>query len=91
MQAPPGDRLDLAPATFGRYEVVLEGSLRVDGELVAPPGLRFVRGDDPPDPVVAGPDGVTLALLSFDQDALEGGLSGEGIAVAAAEALARAI
>jgi hypothetical protein len=39
----------------------------------------------------AGENGATLMLLSFDRDALEGGLTGEGLSVAAAEAMERAI
>ena len=79
------------PATeFGRYEVVLEGSISVGGRELGPPGFRYVRGESA-DPLVTGPDGASLAFLTFDRDALEGGITGDALAVEAAEAMARAI
>ena len=30
---------------FGRYEVVLEGSVMVEGREIGPPGFRYVRGE----------------------------------------------
>ena len=35
--------------------------------------------------------GASVAFLTFDRDALEGGITGEGLAAEAAEAMARAI
>jgi hypothetical protein len=87
----PGASFASAAAQFGRYEVVLDGRVTCDGRSLGAPGLRYVQGDDIPPPLVAGPEGAMLMLLSFDADALEGGLTGEGIAVAAAEAMAMAI
>lgn len=77
--------------TYGRYEVVLNGAVIIEGRILGSPGFRYVRGDQHPLPLQAGPDGATLALLSFDSDALAGGLTGEGLSAAAAEAIARAI
>jgi hypothetical protein len=91
VRLPAGVHLAAGPAPDGRYEVVLEGSLVIAGVELGPPGLRFVRGDGEPEPAVAGASGATVAVLTFDRDAREGGLSDEGIAAAAAEALARAI
>ena len=91
LQLPPGTALPTAPAEYGRYEVVIAGSVTCGGETLGVAGFRYVRGDEAPAPMVAGPEGATLALLSFDADALEGGLTGEGIAVTAAQAMARAI
>jgi hypothetical protein len=42
-------------------------------------------------PVEVGPDGAMLMLLAFDQDAREGGLTGDRLSVAAAAAMERAI
>ncbi len=79
------------PAQFGRYEVVFEGSMMVEGREVRPPGFRYVETEERPSPLEAGPEGATMIFLAFDANALEGGLTGEGIAVTAAEAMARAI
>ena len=40
---------------------------------------------------MTGSEGASVAFLSFDQDALAGGITGEGLSVEAAEAMARAI
>jgi hypothetical protein len=91
VEAPAGAALGMPPAAFGRYEVVLEGSAIIGGREIGPPGLRYTRGDGAPEPLVAGSGGATIAFLTFDADALEGGITGEGLSVEAAEAMARAI
>lgn len=91
IETPPGTELALVAPVYGRYEIVLEGSVLAGGRTITPPGFRYVEGDEPFPPLVAGLAGATLMFLSFDEDALEGGLTGEGIAVAAAEALASAL
>jgi hypothetical protein len=91
VKSPAHAALAMAAAEFGRYEVVLEGSVIVDGQEIGPPGFRYVRGENAAEPLVTGDNGGTVAFLTFDQDALEGGISGEGLAREAAEAMARAI
>jgi hypothetical protein len=91
VKAPPHAALAMPAAEFGRYEVVLEGSAIVDGRELGTPGFRYVRGEAPAEPLVTGERGATVAFLSFDRDALEGGITGEGLSVEAAEAMARAI
>jgi hypothetical protein len=91
VKAPPHAALGMPPAPFGRYEVVLEGSALVAGREIAPPGFRYTRGEEAAEPIVTGDDGATVAFLTFDKDALEGGITGEGLSVEAAEAMARAI
>jgi hypothetical protein len=88
---PPGGKTPPTPAPYGRYEVVLAGSVSCNGQVLGTPAFRYVQGDGEPAPMIAGPQGATLMALSFDADALEGGLTGEGIAVTAAQAMARAI
>ena len=90
-RAPAHAALAMPPAEFGRYEVVLEGSAIIEGREIAPPGFRYVRGDKAAEPLVTGDNGASVAFLTFDKDALEGGITGEGLAVEAAEAMARAI
>lgn len=91
VECPPRAVVKLPSAPYGRYEVVLAGSASVSGHALLAPGLRYGRDDSQLVSVEAGPDGVTLMLLAFDQDAREGGLTGEGLSVAAAAAMERAI
>jgi hypothetical protein len=76
---------------FGRYEVVLEGSVIIDGREIGPPGFRYVRDVNAVEPIVTGEHGATVAFLTFDRDALAGGIKGDGLGVEAAAAMARAI
>ena len=91
VKAPAHAALGMPPPEFGRYEVVLEGSVIMDGQEVGPPGFRYFRGEKAAEPLVTGANGASVAFLTFDKDALEGGITGEGLAVEAAEAMARAI
>jgi len=91
IELPPGTAMPTAPSEHGRYEVVIAGSVECRGESLGIAGFRYVQGDEAPAPLLAGAQGATVMLLSFDADALEGGLTGEGIAVTAAQAMARAI
>jgi hypothetical protein len=90
-KAPPQAQLGMPAAPFGRYEVVMEGSVIMGGREISPPGLRYVRGEQPAAPLLTGDQGASVAFLTFDKDALEGGITGEGLSVEAAEAMARAI
>jgi hypothetical protein len=91
VRAPAQAELTMPAPQFGRYEVVLEGSVVADAEEIGPPGFRYTRSDTAAAPLVTGPDGASVVFLTFDRDALEGGITGEGLAVEAAEAMARAI
>ena len=91
VQAPAGAAMAMPAAEFGCYEVVLEGSVLVDGKELGPPGLRYVRGDQAAAPLMTGEGGATVAFLTFDRDAVAGGITEDKLAVEAAEAMARAI
>jgi hypothetical protein len=91
VRAPPHAALAMPPAEFGRYEVILEGSVIMGGREIGPPGFRYVRGDELAAALVTGDAGASVAFLTFDRDALDGGITGEGLSVEAAEAMARAI
>ena len=91
VKAPAFAALAMPAPQFGRYEVVLDGSVSVEGREIGPPGFRYVRGDEPVEPLVTGSDGASVVFLSFDRDALEGGIGSDGLAREAAEAMARAI
>lgn len=91
LRVPRGAALVLPPAPFGRYEVVLEGSARVGEQTLGPAGLRYLRDEAVAEPLVAGDNGATVAFLTFDRAALEGGITDDALSVEAAEAMARAI
>jgi hypothetical protein len=90
-RVPAHAALAMPAPRFGRYEVVLEGSVIIESRELQPPGFRYVRGERPVDALVSGESGASVAFLSFDRDALEGGITGEALAVEAAQAMARAI
>ena len=91
VRAPAGAALTMPPADFGRYEVVLDGSVIMQGREIEPPGFRYVRDEHAVEPLVTGGDGASAAFLTFDEDALQGGITGGALAVEAAAAMARAI
>lgn len=90
-RAPAHAALAMPAAEFGRYEVVLDGSVIMEGQEIGPPGFRYVRGEQAAEPLVTGDNGARVVFLTFDRDALEGGITGEALAVEAAAAMARAI
>lgn len=91
VKAPAHAALAMPAAEFGRYEVILDGSVMMEDQEIAPPGFRYVRGMEAATPLVTGASGASVAFLTFDRDALEGGITGDALAVEAAEAMARAI
>ena len=91
VRTPAHAALAMPAAGFGRYEVVLEGSVMMEGHEIRAPGFRYVRGEHAAQPLVTGANGASVAFLTFDRDALEGGITGDTLAVEAAEAMARAI
>jgi len=90
-RVPAHAALAMPAPRFGRYEVVLGGSAIIEGREIDPPGFRYVRSEQQVDALTSGERGACVAFLSFDRDALEGGITGEALAVEAAQAMARAI
>jgi hypothetical protein len=91
VRAPAGAALTMPAAPFGRYEIVLDGSVIMGGREIGPPGLRYTCGPDAAEPLVTGSAGAAVAYLTFDADALQGGITDDALALEAAEAMARAI
>jgi len=91
VRAPAHAALTMPAAEFGRYEVVLDGSVMMGGQEIGPPGFRYVRGENAAAPLVTGDKGASVVFLTFDKDAVEGGITGDDLAVEAAEAMARAV
>jgi len=91
LQCPPNSTIPSPVSLFGRYEVVLSGSAAFDGKSLEAPGFRYVLADEYPAPIECGPEGATLMLLSFDADAMAGGLGDDQLSRAAAAAIEEAI
>ncbi len=91
VEAAPHAALAMPAPEFGRYEVVLAGSVIIEGQEIGPPGLRYTCGTQAAEPLISGEQGATVAFLTFDRDVLEGGIVGGVLAAEAAEAMARAI
>lgn len=91
VKSPAHAALAMPAAEFGRYEVVLEGSVIAEGRDIGPPGFRYVRGEKAAAPLLTGDNGASVAFLTFDRDALEGGITEGALAAEAAEMMARAI
>ena len=90
-RAPAHAALAMPAPEFGRYEVVIEGSVIIEGREIGAPGFRYTRGDTPAAPLLTGEHGASVAFLTFDRDALEGGIISGSLAAEAAAAMARAI
>jgi hypothetical protein len=91
VNAPAHAALAMPAPVYGRYEVVLEGSVRIDGRDIGAPGFRYTRGNAAATPLITGEHGARVAFLTFDKDALEGGIIGDHLSAEAAEMMARAI
>ena len=55
---------------YGRYEVVYTGSASISGQSLGPKGLRFIVAGEQVAPFMAGPEGVSMIFLTFDQDSV---------------------
>ncbi len=82
IECPPGMVFALEAPTYGRYEVVLNGSASAAERQLTPKSLRFVAPGEEAPPLQCGPEGATLIVLTYDQDAAEsyGGSTEEAIA-----------
>jgi hypothetical protein len=64
-----GIELPSSPAPFGRYEFVVKGSVYLNGSKLPAETVRFVQGSEPSGPLLAGPEGASVVVLTFDSDA----------------------
>ena len=69
IEAPAGAETGAAPAPHGRYDVVVAGSATIGGKEIKNSNLRYFQGDEAPGPMVCGPEGATIVLLQYDEDA----------------------
>ncbi len=82
VECPPGMEFAAGVPAYGRYEVILAGSAEADGKQLGAKSLRFVAEGDRAAPLKCGPEGATLIVLAYDQDAAQsyGGSTAEVIA-----------
>ena len=82
IECPPHLELTAPAPSYGRYEVVYKGSAVVDGKTLGPKDLRFIAAGEEAVPLRCGPEGATLIVLTYDQDAAQsyGGSTEEVIA-----------
>ena len=70
---PPGTEVQLPSASHGEWHIVVRGSARIGGEELKPYSMRYITGPEQPSPLLAGPEGVTWLLLTFDGEAEKSG------------------
>jgi hypothetical protein len=82
IECPPHLALTAPAPSYGRYEVVYKGSAFVNGKELGPLGLRFIEAGEEAVPLRCGPEGATLIILTYDEDAAQsyGGSTEEVIA-----------
>ena len=68
-ELPPDGRLERTAAPHGRYDLVLDGSGTVNRQPLAFKSLRFYLSNNSDAPIVAGPQGLRVVVMTFDSDA----------------------
>jgi hypothetical protein len=69
VECPPGASFSGPAPLYGRYELILKGSATAGDKHLGPQALRFVQGNEPETPLVCGPEGATIIVLTYDRDA----------------------
>jgi hypothetical protein len=62
----PGAEMPLGSTPHGCYEIVIDGSVHAGDSELRSYSMRFTQDDRPPTPLVAGTDGATVLVLTFD-------------------------
>jgi hypothetical protein len=69
IECPPQMSLTVPASDYGCYEVVYRGSVLADGKELGPKGVRFLAPGQAASPLVCGPEGATIIVLTYDKDA----------------------
>jgi hypothetical protein len=69
IECPPHTTFTAPAPVYGRYEVIYKGSVQADGKELGPKDLRFIAAGEEATPLTCGPEGATLIVLTYDQDA----------------------
>jgi len=65
-----GTTLTLDAPVYGRFELITKGSARLNGKDLGEETLRFVWSATPAAPLKCGPQGATIIVLTYDDDAV---------------------
>ncbi|MGE0680529.1 MAG: hypothetical protein AB7P69_06425 [Candidatus Binatia bacterium] len=71
IECPPHMELTVPTPAYGCYEVIYKGSASADDKQLGPRGLRFLAAGENAGPLTSGPEGATVIVLTFDQDATQ--------------------
>ena len=71
IECPPHLEFTAPAPVYGRYEVIHKGSASAAGKQLGPRGLRFIDAGENAAPLICGPDGATVIVLTYDQDAAQ--------------------
>jgi hypothetical protein len=69
VECPPAMGLSAALPIHGQLQVVIAGSVELDGKTLGYKGMRYVVGDEQPTLLRCGSQGATVVFLTFDEDA----------------------
>jgi len=69
IECPPQMSLAVPAGEYGCYEVVYRGSVLADGKELGTKGVRFLAPGQAASPLVCGPEGATIIVLTYDKDA----------------------
>jgi len=71
LDCPAGTQLNLDAPVYGRFELVTKGSALLNDRELGDETLRFVRSATPETPLICGPKGATIIVMTYDDDAAE--------------------
>ena len=77
----PYAQVQLESAPHGEWQILIAGSARVGTEELKPYSMRYIAGEERPSPFMAGPEGATWLLLTFDEAADKSGVLPAGVSV----------
>ena len=77
----PNSQVQLEVAPHGEWQILTAGSARIGDEEIRPYSMRYITGTDAPSPMIAGPQGATWLLLTFDEAADRSGSLPDGVSI----------
>jgi hypothetical protein len=71
LECPAGTELKLDAPTYGRFELITKGSALLNDRELGEETLRFVRSATAETPLICGPRGATVIVMTYDDDAAQ--------------------
>jgi hypothetical protein len=71
LECPAGTELKLDEPTYGRFELITKGSALLNDRELGEETLRFVRSATAETPLICGPSGATVIVMTYDDDAAQ--------------------